>query len=153
MVKRRFLAGRYAMAVAQPIYVCSAPNCEVHHKAIKDGTHWLQPDHCIGCGGMAFMFFQTNGEAQRYASLRLQEKTGRVRDLKRQVRFGLFTIAPNGLQVHVADYIADFVYTIIATGEEIVEDVKPKGGIDPVAALKLKWRAAQRGKPVAIYRV
>jgi hypothetical protein len=146
------------MAVAQPIYVCSRPGCGVHHKATFDKAthHWLKPEACLGCGGITFDFFQTNGEAQRWASLLLMEKSGLIRKLRRQVRYGLFTIAPNGLQVHVADYIADFVYekqTPFGGWDEVVEDVKPKGGIDPVAALKLKWMAAQRGSPVAIYRV
>jgi hypothetical protein len=151
--KRYTLSGAAVMAVAQPIWVCANMKCEVHHKAVfnKVTHHWDQPDKCLGCGGMAFTFFQSQGEANRWASLRLLEKVGKITKLRRQVRYGLFAIAPNGLQQHVADYIADYVYD--RDGEEVIEDCKPSAGPDPVAKLKLKWMAAQRGKPVTIYKV
>jgi hypothetical protein len=157
--RRTTLQGRFVAAVAKPIYVCSRPGCGVHHSATFDSEthHWLKPEACLGCGGITFDYFQTKGEADRWASLLLQEKAGLVRKLRRQVRYGLFTIAPNGLQIHVADYIADFVYEKAVPHsdqwEDVVEDVKPKSGADPVAVLKLKWMAAQRGKPVTIYKV
>lgn len=162
--KRSTLGGTFVAAVAKPIWVCSRPGCEVHHPAVQDReTHkWKQPDKCLGCGGMAFDFFQSKGEADRWASLRMLEKVGKIRNLRRQVRFGLFAIAPNGLQQHVADYIADYVYERWGDGdrndppgwEEVIEDCKPgRDKIDPTAKLKLKWMAVQRGKPVTIYEV
>lgn len=145
------LAGRFAGAVAKPVYVCARPGCEVHHKARYDNAleKWVAPDRCIACGGMEFDYFATTEEANRWAELRLQEKVKAISKLRRQVRIGLFTIAPNGLQAWVADYIADFVYE--RDGEEVIEDHKPGAGMDDVAKLKLKWVAAQRGKPVLIH--
>ena len=161
MVKRKPSWQRYgrlhgsdAGKKAQPIYVCSRPSCEVHHKAIKVKTpkgedKWSPPAKCLGCGGLAFEFFASTTEANRWAALRLQEKAGLISKLRRQVRYPLMTIAPNGLQVKVAEYIADHVF--IRDGKEVREDVKPRSGIDPVAALKLRWMAAQYGEEVAIY--
>lgn len=147
------LHGSDAAKKAQPIYVCSRPGCEVHHKAIKKttqkGEKWSPPDRCIGCGGLAFEFFASTSEANRWAALRLQEKAGLITNLRRQVRFPLMTIAPNGLQAKVAEYIADHVF--VRDGKEVIEDVKPRSGMDPVAALKLRWMATQRGEEVAIY--
>jgi hypothetical protein len=141
--------GHDAARTAIPVYVCSRPGCEVHHPAVKVGGKWTAPGSCIKCHGMAFDRFPSTAEANRWASLRMLEKRGVITNLRRQVRFPLMTIAPNGLQVHVADYIADHVY--FRDGKEIVEDVKPRFGMDPVAALKLRWMAAQRGDEVLIY--
>lgn len=158
------LSGADAARMAQPVYVCSRPGCEVHHKAIKKLVKgkidpltgefkmreaWAPPDKCLGCGGLAFDYFASTTEADRWAALRLQQKAGLISDLRRQVPFPLMTIGPNGLQVKVADYVADHVF--IRDGKEVVEDVKPRAGIDPVADLKLRWMAAQRGEEVAIY--
>lgn len=135
--------------MAIPVYVCSRPGCEVHHPARRDDKgKWTAPHHCLGCSGMAFDRFPSTGEANRWAALRLQENVGIITNLRRQVKYPLMTIAPNGLQVWVADYIADFVY--VRDGKEIVEDSKPRNGIDPTAALKLRWMAAQRGEEVLI---
>lgn len=158
------LSGVDAAREAQPIYVCSRPHCEVHHKAIRhvetvivdartgktrEKLTWRAPAKCMGCGGLAFEFFASTVEANRWAALRLMERAGLISKLRRQVRYPLMTVAPNGLQIKVAEYIADHVF--IRDGKEIIEDVKPRSGMDPVAALKLRWMAAQRGSEVAIY--
>lgn len=142
------LHGSDAAKMAQPVYVCSRPNCEVHHKAVRKDGKWTQPDHCVACKGLAFDYFASTSEANRWAALRLQEKAGLISGLRRQVPFPLMTIAPNGLQVKVAVYIADYVY--VRDGVEVVEDRKPKSGMDGVAALKLRWMAAQRGSEVLV---
>jgi len=140
--------GEDARARAIPTYVCSRPGCEVHHRAQMVDGKFQAPHHCIGCGGMVFDRFDSTSEANRWAALRLQEKAGMISNLRRQVRFPLMTIAPNGMQIKVADFIADYVY--VRDGEEVVEDRKPRAGIDPTSALKLRWMAAQMGREVLI---
>lgn len=136
------LSGFHAGQKSTSVWVCSRPGCEVHHAGRK-------PEFCMKCHGMTFDYFASGGEAARWASLRLLETVGKITNLRRQVRIPLLARAPNGLDVHVADYVADYVYD--RDGEEVVEDHKPRAGMDDVAKLKLKWVAAQRGKPVAIY--
>ncbi len=147
----RRLRGSAVARSTKAVWVCARPDCEVHNKPSKNPlTGKLEkPATCIACGGMAFDYFQTTGEAARWAELRLQEKIGAINGLRRQVRFPLYTIDPNNMKVEVAIYVADFVW--LEEGREIVEDYKPRGGVDPLAALKLKWMAAQRGVPVSIY--
>jgi hypothetical protein len=61
--------------------------------------------------------FASKREARRYRELRLEEKAGRISDLRLQVRYPLTV---NG-QI-VCYYLADFVYR--RDGQETVEDVK-----------------------------
>lgn len=58
-------------------------------------------------------------EAQRWCELKLLERAGIIKDLKRQVEFEL--IPKQGKESPVR-YIADFVY--IENGKKVVEDVK-----------------------------
>lgn len=94
------------------------------------------------------MIFDSKKEYKRWNELRMLEKTGQIRDLKRQVKFVLIpaqrepdTIGPKGgikpgrlLEREVA-YIADFTYveilpfadeadTGVLTGVLVVEDTK-----------------------------
>jgi hypothetical protein len=148
--KPRFIHGRDAGRRANPVWVCASPGCEVHHKGTRDADGKLKgPAACIACGRMSFEYFPSTGEANRWAALRLQEKVGSITGLRRQVRFPLMTIDPNGLRAHVADAVIDFVYFI--EGAEILEDAKPSNKPDPLAALKFKWVAAQYGREVRIY--
>ena len=140
--------GRQAGALAMPVWVCSL--CEAHYKAvIIDGRKTRPVDQCKACGSLAFDFFASSGEAKRWAELRLEEKLGSITKLRRQVKYPLMAIGPQGFQVHVADYNADYVY--VRDGREIVEDHKGKGGMDREAKLKLKWMHAQLGHPVLIH--
>lgn len=62
-------------------------------------------------------FFPSRKELRRWRELQLLERIGQISDLKRQVRYPLVV---NG--VHIAVYVADFVYT--RDDNLIVEDVK-----------------------------
>lgn len=56
-------------------------------------------------------------EARRYAYLEMRQKAGEITDLRTQVKYPLDVDG-----VHIADYIADFVY--VEDEQEIVEDTK-----------------------------
>lgn len=63
--------------------------------------------------------FDSKKEANRYRELLLLLKAGEIGLLRLQVEYEL---NPGGS--HSLKYIADFVYIIVATGQEVVEDVK-----------------------------
>ena len=65
------------------------------------------------------LVFQSKREARRWQELKLEQKSGLIKNLRRQVPF---SIAVN--KIHVCVYRADFVYQI--RGEEVVEDSKGK---------------------------
>jgi hypothetical protein len=83
------------------------------------------------------MMFDSRKEARRYHELLLLQKTGKIRDLQRQVPFLLLpdqrepdTIGKRG-GVHKGriierktQYIADFCYYDCESGQTIVEDTK-----------------------------
>ena len=69
-------------------------------------------------------WFDSMREAARWSELRLMERVGEIRELRRQVPFELIpqqTI--KGHKVRPIRYIADFVY-IDKNGSQVVEDVK-----------------------------
>lgn len=68
--------------------------------------------------------FDSRKEAQRYAELRLLERSGAIHNLRRQVRYELIPAQKkDGKTIERAcHYIADFVYT--ENGKTVVEDVK-----------------------------
>ena len=86
--------------------------------------------------------FDSRKEARRYAELLILEKAGHISDLRRQVSYELipaqrevsFDVYKRGARKgetkegkiieKAVCYVADFVYTDNATGEEVVEDVK-----------------------------
>ena len=81
--------------------------------------------------------FDSQREAMRYQELRLLERAGAIKDLKRQFPFELIptqrepdTIGKRGKLIQgkviekAVSYIADFVYTDSTTGETVVEDTK-----------------------------
>lgn len=88
--------------------------------------------------------FDSQAEARRWQQLKLLERAGVIMELQRQITF---PIAWNG--VKICSYRADFVYREIATGEQIIEDVK--GALTPVYRIKAKLMAAQ-GMPVTEVR-
>lgn len=63
--------------------------------------------------------FDSKKEANRYRELLLLLKAGEIGLLRWQVEYEL---NPGGS--HSLKYIADFVYIIVSTGQEVVEDVK-----------------------------
>jgi hypothetical protein len=85
--------------------------------------------------------FDSKREYERYCELCLLQKSGQIRDLKRQVEFPLIPAAREQIGVyqkgprkgkpkygkvieHGVSYFADFVYVDVRTGEKIVEDAK-----------------------------
>lgn len=79
--------------------------------------------------------FDSKAEARRYSELRILERTGKIKNLERQVRYDLEV---NGERIGF--YKADFRYWDQARSEEIVEDVK--GVRTPVFAIKAKLMKA-----------
>ncbi|AXC50042.1 DUF1064 domain-containing protein [Paracoccus suum] len=90
------------------------------------------------------MRFDSQREMARYAALKLLEKGGAIRDLRRQVRLplegrdGPVRFQPSN---RVAVYVADFVYFDTARGLEVIEDAK--GHRTPEYKLKRAILAAQ----------
>ena len=71
--------------------------------------------------------FDSRKEARRYGELKYMLKAGKIKDLKRQVKYILIPSqrnANNRVIERECAYIADFVYTDTETGEMVVEDVK-----------------------------
>lgn len=96
------------------------------------------------------MIFDSKREARRDSELRLLEAAGKIRDLRRQVKFELIpsqrepdTTGPRGGIIRgkvierAVDYIADFVYIDTRTGETIVEDTKGMRTKDYIIKRKL----------------
>ena len=67
--------------------------------------------------------FDSRKEANRYAELKVMERAGVIRNLKLQEEFELI---PRCGKERPAKYHADLSYTIAATGERVVEDVKSR---------------------------
>lgn len=88
------------------------------------------------------MKYDSKKEYNRHMDLLILEKAGEIKDLKRQVKFVLIPaqrepdrVGARGgkIQGKVIErecaYVADYVYTDVKTGEQVVEDVKGyKGG-------------------------
>lgn len=71
------------------------------------------------------ILFDSRKEAHRYGELKLLEKIGLIRNLKRQPRYLLqekFTHQLTGCKHRAIEYVADFEYEEL--GKVIVEDVK-----------------------------
>jgi hypothetical protein len=79
--------------------------------------------------------FDSQAEHRRYRRLLLLQKAGRIQDLTRQVTFVLAPkVLINGVAKRSLIYRADFGYFDVATGKQIVEDVK--GTLTAVYKLK-----------------
>ena len=82
--------------------------------------------------------FDSKKEAERYRELLLMQKSGMIRDLRRQVKFVLIP-AQRGEHRKVIErecaYFADFVYT--ENGRQIVEDTKGMRTKDYIIKRKL----------------
>lgn len=86
--------------------------------------------------------FDSKKEARRYAELKLLLRGGEIRDLRLQVEYELI---PKQAGERACNYIADFVYQDVRTGETVVEDVKgyKKSAAYSIFAIKRKlmlWR-------------
>lgn len=82
--------------------------------------------------------FDSKKEAYRYGTLKLLLAAGSIRDLEIHPPYPLVV---NG--VKVGRYVADFRYTDVGTGKQVVEDVK--GVRTAVYKLKKKLVAALHG--------
>jgi hypothetical protein len=82
--------------------------------------------------------FDSKREANRYMELKLLEKAGAIKDLRRQVPYILIDKSCYGRAIK---YVADFVY--LENGQLVVEDVK--GVRTPVYKLKKRLMAEVYG--------
>jgi hypothetical protein len=82
--------------------------------------------------------FDSRAEARRYQELKLLERAGEIFGLKRQQQFPIII---NGMKV--CTYIADFTYSDLRKGRDVVED--HKGFPTPQYALKKKLMKAVHG--------
>lgn len=87
--------------------------------------------------------FSSKREAKRWTELLMLERGGEIKDLRRQVKIALIGKAdmirtPTG---RVAHYVADFIYTDLRSGLEVIEDAK--GLPTPEYKLKRAILAAQ----------
>jgi hypothetical protein len=60
--------------------------------------------------GIDGAFFGSKREASRWVELKLAERGGKVRNLKRAPRYPLHVVNPQGLKVRVSEYTGDFEY-------------------------------------------
>lgn len=84
--------------------------------------------------------FKSEKEANRWCELKLMVRGKVISGLERQVKFELIPNQKdeNGKVIERAvDYIADFVYTDLKTGEQIVEDTKGAKTKDYIIKRKL----------------
>lgn len=65
--------------------------------------------------------YDSRKEMNRALDLELMQTIGEISDLQRQVKF---EIVPKQAGERAVTYVADFAYTVVATGERVVEDVK-----------------------------
>ena len=71
--------------------------------------------------------FDSKKEGKRYIDLKLLQRAGKIQDLQMQVSFELMAGVKFENQKRkkpAMKYIADFVYTDVKTGLQVVEDVK-----------------------------
>jgi hypothetical protein len=89
--------------------------------------------------------FDSKREALYWLDLKAREAAGEIRDVRRQVVFGLFAPVHDkpGMTAMVSSYIADYTYVVVATGSPVVVDVK--GVRTRLYLLKKKWLAIQSG--------
>ena len=81
--------------------------------------------------------FDSKREAERYAELKLLQKSGQISDLELQPKFELQEhFKHQGKTVRAITYIADFKYLDHVTGTVVVEDVK--GAVTKEFAIKKK---------------
>lgn len=88
--------------------------------------------------------FDSKKEANRYAELKIMERAGLISGLQRQVRFELIpAFDVDGKHYRPTSYVADFVYTDVKSGKQVVEDCK--GFRTDVYRLKAKMFARKYG--------
>lgn len=71
--------------------------------------------------------FDSKKEGKRYIDLKLLQRAGQIKDLRMQVSFELMAgvkFENEKRKKPALRYVADFVYTDVKTGLQVVEDVK-----------------------------
>lgn len=84
------------------------------------------------------VLYHSQGEYRRECELKVQQRAGIIKDLKRQVEFS-FEI--DG--VHICKYVADWTYTIVKDDVFVVEDFK--GHVTDVFRIKSNLMKACHG--------
>lgn len=83
--------------------------------------------------------FDSQLEANRYCELKILERAGEIKDLRRQIKFELQpSYIKNNKSIQSINYIADFVYYDVNKKKFIVEDVKSEATKTQVYKLKKK---------------
>lgn len=83
--------------------------------------------------------FDSKREAARWQELKLLEKAGKIRGVRRQVRYRLIPQQKmsDGRHERPVDYVADFVYVDCGDGATVVEDAKGMKTKDYIIKRKL----------------
>lgn len=113
-----------------------------------------RPGFCAECEGRKFHYFQSRLEANRFASLFLQQGQGLIGDLVVHPEFPIYGSGPTGKPVLLFKYVADFGYIRVRDGVRVVEDAKPSMNArshDSVFKLKAKCVERAYGVPITIY--
>ena len=94
--------------------------------------------------------FDSQREAAYWQGLLARQAAGEITNLARQVRMPLYCpiLAPDGLSIpgasiKVADYVCDYQWVDVATGQTVIADAKGKRL--PMYTLKKRWLYAQNG--------
>jgi hypothetical protein len=87
------------------------------------------------------IWFDSIKESQRYAELRLLERAGVVKDIAVHPVYML-----SMSDTAICNYIPDFRYTDVKTGDVVVEDVKGRKATQ-TTAWRLKWKMAKAQYP------
>jgi hypothetical protein len=134
------------MAINSPSKEQNNPNPESKPEDFLPGAKFKTGSVCPRCSLPLLRLFDSQAEFGRAQELKLLQKSGQITGLKFQVPYELTC---NGIKV--ATYISDFVYNDAATNKEIVEDVKPRGGlVTDIFILKSKMFKACYGKDIYI---
>lgn len=150
--RMQFATRAEGQGMARRVWTCQA--CRLQHAA--------KPEACKECGSTELWKFDSQKEADRYATLALWQDAGIISGLTVHPVFTLnaakwvedpadpeYEIC---VEEFVGRYIADFIYW--GTGKLIVEDVKAsasKEAIDPVFAWKSRHVTAQYGIQITAY--
>lgn len=83
--------------------------------------------------------FDSKREAARYSQLQLLERAGQITDLELQPRFELIPKQrrDDGKPERACEYVADFRYTDVRTGQQVIEDAKGMRTRDYIMKRKL----------------
>lgn len=106
----------------------------------------------------------STGEGNRYAFLKMLEKAGEIKDLQYHKKFELIPQITEDVVVHLKTkdkivkkvvqraryYEADYTYTKVSTGEEVVEDFK--GVVTPLFEFKAALFRYKYGREIKIVK-